>query len=125
MEEKILIVDDEPRYLRLMEANLTTEGYEVFKATNGQEAVEMVAEVQPDLLLLDVMMPVLDGFGACERGRNVRPRDREARRRLVSDGRQVSQAAWPDSKSFRVRSSDRGRRPDDQRLEDRQAEDQE
>jgi DNA-binding response OmpR family regulator len=67
MEEKILIVDDEPRYLRLMEANLTTEGYEVFKATNGQEAVEMVAEVQPDLLLLDVMMPVLDGFGACER----------------------------------------------------------
>jgi DNA-binding response OmpR family regulator len=67
MEEKILIVDDEPRYLRLMEANLTTEGFEVFKATNGQEAVDMVTEVTPDLLLLDVMMPVLDGFGACER----------------------------------------------------------
>ena len=67
MEETILIVDDEPRYLRLMEANLTTEGYIVFKAIDGQAAVEMVAEKQPDLVLLDVMMPKLDGFGACER----------------------------------------------------------
>jgi DNA-binding response OmpR family regulator len=67
MEEKILIVDDEPRYLRLMEANLTTEGYQVLKATDGQEAVEIVADKKPDLVLLDVMMPKLDGFGACER----------------------------------------------------------
>lgn len=67
MDEKILIVDDEPRYLRLMEANLTTEGYNVLKAIDGQGAVDMVAEKQPDLVLLDVMMPKLDGFGACER----------------------------------------------------------
>lgn len=63
----ILIVDDEPRYLRLMEANLITEGYRVLKATNGQEAVHMVGEKHPDLVLLDVMMPVLDGFAACQR----------------------------------------------------------
>jgi len=67
MSTSILIVDDEPRYLRLMEANLVTEGYEVYKALNGQEAVNIVADRRPDLVLLDVMMPVLDGFSACER----------------------------------------------------------
>lgn len=67
MSATILIVDDEPRYLRLMEANLITEGYQVLKATNGQEAVQIVADKHPDLVLLDVMMPILDGFGACER----------------------------------------------------------
>jgi DNA-binding response OmpR family regulator len=67
MFQTILIVDDEPRYLRLMEANLITEGYQVFKATNGQEAVDITAEKHPDLVLLDVMMPVLSGFEACQR----------------------------------------------------------
>jgi len=67
MSIRILIVDDEPRYLRLMEANLITEGYHVIKATNGQEAVDVVASQQPDLVLMDIMMPVLDGFGATER----------------------------------------------------------
>ena len=67
MTTTILIVDDEPRYLRLMEANLITEGFQVIKATNGQEAVDQVVEHHPDLVLLDVMMPVLDGFGALER----------------------------------------------------------
>jgi DNA-binding response OmpR family regulator len=67
MSARILIVDDEPRYLRLMEANLITEGFQVIKATNGQEAVDIVASQQPDLVLLDIMMPILDGFAACER----------------------------------------------------------
>ncbi len=67
MSTSILIVDDEPRYLRLMEANLATEGYLVLKALNGQEAVNIVADKHPDLVLLDVMMPILDGFSACER----------------------------------------------------------
>jgi DNA-binding response OmpR family regulator len=67
MSTRILVVDDEPRYLRLVEANLITEGFQVIKATNGQEAVDKVAEQQPDLVLLDIMMPILDGFGACER----------------------------------------------------------
>ena len=67
MFQSILIVDDEPRYLRLMEANLVTEGYQVYKASNGQEAVDITAEKHPDLVLLDVMMPVLSGFEACQR----------------------------------------------------------
>jgi DNA-binding response OmpR family regulator len=67
MTARILVVDDEPRYVRLMEANLTSEGYSVLKAKNGQEAVEIVADQRPDLVLLDIMMPILDGFGACER----------------------------------------------------------
>ncbi len=67
MSSSILIVDDEPRYLRLIEANLVTEGFRVLKATNGQEAVDLVAERHPDLVLLDVMMPILDGFSACQR----------------------------------------------------------
>jgi two-component system KDP operon response regulator KdpE len=67
MSTSILIVDDEPRYLRLMEANLVTEGYKVLKATNGQEAVDSVVDKNPDLVFLDIMMPVLDGFSALER----------------------------------------------------------
>ena len=67
MATRILVVDDEPRYVRLMEANLVTDGYEVLKAYDGQKAVEQVVEKQPDLVLLDVMMPVLNGFAACER----------------------------------------------------------
>jgi len=67
MSAKILIVDDEPRYVRLIEANLITEGYQVIKASNGQEAVQAVADQKPDLLILDIMMPVMDGFAACER----------------------------------------------------------
>jgi len=69
MSARILVVDDEPRYLRLIEANLASDGYQVIKATNGQEAVDRVASHQPDLVLMDIMMPVLDGFGATERVR--------------------------------------------------------
>jgi DNA-binding response OmpR family regulator len=67
MVTRILVVDDEPRYVRLMEANLISEGYEVLKTYDGQSSVEMVAEDQPDLVLLDVMMPGLSGFETCER----------------------------------------------------------
>jgi len=67
MSTKILVVDDEVRYIRLMEANLVSEGYEVLKATSGQAAVDSVNAYHPDLVLLDVMMPGLNGFEACER----------------------------------------------------------
>ncbi len=63
----ILVVDDEPRYLRLVELNLTSNGYLVQTASDGKQSVEMVATGEPDLVLLDVMMPVMDGFEACER----------------------------------------------------------
>ena len=67
MSTKILIVDDEEQYLRLMDINLRTEGFNVLKAKNGVEAVESVAKNHPNLVLLDIRMPLLDGFGACER----------------------------------------------------------
>jgi DNA-binding response OmpR family regulator len=64
---KILVVDDEPRYLRLLEANLRTEGYEVITAMDGMQAVETFSANPVDLILMDVMMPKLDGFAACQR----------------------------------------------------------
>ena len=67
MSTKILIVDDEPRYLRLLEANLRSDGYEVITASDGLEAVETFSSNPVDLILMDVMMPNLDGFAACQR----------------------------------------------------------
>jgi DNA-binding response OmpR family regulator len=63
----ILVVDDEPLYQRLLKVNLEQEGYEVITAGNGEEAVDMVSNRQPDLVVMDVMMPKLDGLSATER----------------------------------------------------------
>lgn len=62
---RILIVDDEERNLRLLEISLSTLGYEIFLAGDGREALDRVAAVNPDLILLDVMMPRLNGFEVC------------------------------------------------------------
>jgi len=67
MAKRVLIVDDEPRYLRLLDANLRTEGYEVVTAQDGQQAIETFSTQPIDLILLDIMMPRLDGFAACQR----------------------------------------------------------
>lgn len=67
MTTKILIVDDEPRYLRLLEANLRTEGYDVLLAQDGMQALESFSTSSVDMILLDVMMPKLDGISACQR----------------------------------------------------------
>ena len=64
---KILVIDDEPRYVRLMEANLLSEQYEVIKAYDGQTGIELVVNQNPDLVLLDIMMPGMDGFMVCQR----------------------------------------------------------
>jgi len=67
MPVRILVVDDEPRYLRLLEANLLTEDYEVVTAMDGEEALEAFSAEPADLILLDVMMPRMDGFAVCQR----------------------------------------------------------
>lgn len=67
MAKRVLIVDDEPRYLRLLEANLRTEGYEVVTAQDGQQALDVFSSQPIDLILLDIMMPRLDGFGTTQR----------------------------------------------------------
>jgi DNA-binding response OmpR family regulator len=59
---RILIVDDEARVRQFVRMNLELEGFEVFEASNGLEALEKVKELLPDLVILDVMMPELDGF---------------------------------------------------------------
>jgi len=67
MGNRILVVDDEPNYRRLLEVNLAPEGFEIITASNGEEALELVSSKRPDLVILDVMMPVLDGITTCER----------------------------------------------------------
>jgi DNA-binding response OmpR family regulator len=67
MPVKILVVDDEKLYIHLLQVNLQAEGYEVLYAMNGEDALELVSTQKPDLVILDVMMPRLDGFVTCER----------------------------------------------------------
>ena len=64
---KILVVDDEPLLVKGIRFNLKSEGYDVITGSNGQEAVEMAQKEQPDLIVLDVMMPVMDGLTACSK----------------------------------------------------------
>ena len=68
---KILVVDDEPSFARLVREVLTHKGYEVFTAGDGQEALRLLFAHKPDLVLLDVMMPKMDGWQTCSRIREV------------------------------------------------------
>jgi two-component system alkaline phosphatase synthesis response regulator PhoP len=70
-EEKILLVDDDPDILELIHYNLAKEGYLLEKATNGREAIEVAKKFLPDLILLDVMMPGMDGVEACTEIREI------------------------------------------------------
>lgn len=63
---KILIVDDEPDIVEMLSYNLIREGYEVVSAYNGEEAIVKAHEYKPQLILLDIMMPKLDGMQVCE-----------------------------------------------------------
>jgi len=60
-EKKILIVDDDPTALKILEKILLSEGYWVAKATNGKEALYIADDFLPDVIILDIMMPVMDG----------------------------------------------------------------
>jgi len=63
---RILLVDDEEDILEFVSYNLQREGFRVYSARNGLEAIEMAGKVKPDLVILDVMMPEMDGIAACE-----------------------------------------------------------
>ena len=67
----ILLVDDEPDVLEIVGYNLAGEGYQVITAENGQEAVKMAKKFKPQLIILDVMMPEMDGVEACEQIRKI------------------------------------------------------
>ena len=74
-DARILVVDDIPANVRLLEAVLEPRGYEVVSAPDGEVALELVRSAKPDLVLLDVMMPKLDGYAVCQR---LRERDETA-----------------------------------------------
>lgn len=69
---KILLVDDEPDILEIVGYNLKNEGYSVYTACNGIEAVKSAKKITPNLILLDIMMPEMDGIEACEKIRTVK-----------------------------------------------------
>jgi len=75
-KKKILVVDDEPNVIKMLETRLRYEGYDVVTASDGQQALDKARDERPDLILLDVMLPKLDGYGVC--------------RQLRSDGKYIS-----------------------------------
>lgn len=64
---RILAVDDEPHILKLVTFSLSSHGFEVIEATDGVSAIEVAEKEQPDLILMDVMMPLMNGYDACKR----------------------------------------------------------
>ncbi|MBN2422321.1 response regulator [Candidatus Woesearchaeota archaeon] len=66
-KKKIMIVDDEPHLIELVRAILEAESFEVVTASNGQEALDLLKTVKPDLILLDMMMPSMSGREVCEK----------------------------------------------------------
>jgi diguanylate cyclase (GGDEF)-like protein len=70
MPELILVADDDPDILRFVELNLRLEGYEVMTAADGEQALDVAQERVPSLVILDVMMPKVDGYEVCQRLRN-------------------------------------------------------
>ena len=66
MKEKVLIVDDEPSILMSLEFLMHKEGYEVFVARDGAEALDIINKETPDIIILDIMMPDVDGYEVCQ-----------------------------------------------------------
>jgi len=92
MTTRVLVVDDEPNIVTSLEFLLEDAGFDVRTAANGQEALEKTAQFAPDLILLDVMMPVLNGYEVCQRLKSD-PKTRAVRVLMLSaKGRDVEVA---------------------------------
>jgi two-component system alkaline phosphatase synthesis response regulator PhoP len=89
----ILLVDDEPDILEILSYNLTNEGYHVETANNGSKAVKIAKKIKPQLIILDVMMPEMDGIEACEQLRKVKTLDDTVITFLTARGEDYSQVA--------------------------------
>ena len=94
---KILLVDDEPDILEIISYNLSSEGYEVFTAKNGVEGVAKAKKKNPHLIIMDVMMPEMDGIEACEVIRNTPGLDNTIIAFLTARGEDYSQVAGFDA----------------------------
>lgn len=67
MKKKILIVEDEPDLVLMLKARLESEGYEVYSAYDGIEGIKKTKKIKPDVILVDIMMPKLDGYSMAQR----------------------------------------------------------
>ena len=94
---RILLVDDEPDILEILKYNLTSEGYQVSTAKNGLEGVEKAKKKRPHLIILDVMMPEMDGIEACEKIRNTEGLEDTIITFLTARGEDYSQVAGFDA----------------------------
>lgn len=94
---KILLVDDEPDILEIVGYNLRSEGYQVFTATNGSEGVKIARKITPHLILLDIMMPEMDGIEACEKIRTIKSLENVIISFLTARGEDYSQVAGFDA----------------------------
>jgi len=92
-QSKILLVDDEVDILEFISYNLEKEGYKVFTAQNGAEAIKVAEKVLPDLIILDVMMPEMDGIAACEEIRRIPALQQSIIAFLTARGEDYSQIA--------------------------------
>ena len=90
---RILLVDDEPDILEILKYNLSSEGYQVYTANNGLEGVEKAKKKLPHLIILDVMMPEMDGIEACETIRKTEGLENTIITFLTARGEDYSQVA--------------------------------
>ncbi len=90
---KILLVDDEPDILEIISYNLSAQGYNVFTANNGLQAIKKAKKEQPQLIILDVMMPEMDGIEACEQIRKIPELQHTLITFLTARGEDYSQVA--------------------------------
>ena len=89
----ILVVDDDPDILEIIKYNLTNEDYKIHTAKDGLEAIEKAKDKRPNLILLDVMMPEMDGIEACEKIREIKGLDKTVVAFLTARGEDYSQVA--------------------------------
>lgn len=92
-EIKILLVDDEPDIIEIVGYNLKNEGYQIFTAQNGKEAVKTARKIVPHLIILDIMMPEMDGIDACEKIRNIKELENVLITFFTARGEDYSQVA--------------------------------
>jgi len=90
---KILLVDDEPDILEILAYNLSNEGYQIFTAPNGVKAISQAIKHKPQLIILDVMMPEMDGIEACEKLRGISELSETVITFLTARGEDYSQVA--------------------------------
>lgn len=106
MAKTVLLVDDEPDILQVVGYRLEKAGYRVMSCANGEDALRMVKEVAPDLVLLDAMMPGIDGFDVCRRLKNQNSLQRVIIYTAKVDGVNAERARDSGADDFTVKTVD-------------------